>query len=420
LIRLGAPSLWADEGYTATAVRHSPAWWIDNDQYHVLYNSVASTWTSLAGTSEWALRVPSVFGAMAACALLVVLARKFFDRRIALISGVFLATSPFIVKWSQQARGYTLILALGLLATLLLLRALDRGSRASWAIYGVAFSAVVVWHAVAGLLLVPAHAVLVAQRRERALPHGPLAAVIICALAVPWAAVIAMRSTGAGVGMNWLTAPTPTVVAHAVLDVSGVAGLGLLLAIIGLWVLHRARKANLAVWLGAWAFAPSVLALLPSTVRPVFLDRYLILAAPAFALLAAVAVTGVGRRLGAVAGLAAVVATSIGLIAWYSTGDGGNWRGEDWRSAVGTVLERRGEADAIVVAPWSAQPAATYYGARVTDVSNADSVWVLTWSETGDELKPDDRRALGFGDHRLVERLPFGWRVTAQLWRREP
>jgi hypothetical protein len=163
-----------------------------------------------------------------------------------------------------------------------------------------------------------------------------------------------------------------------------------------------------------------VLALLPSTVRPVFLDRYLILAAPAFALLAAVAVTGVGRRLGAVAGLAAVVATSIGLIAWYSTGDGGNWRGEDWRSAVGTVLERRGEADAIVVAPWSAQPAATYYGARVTDVSNADSVWVLTWSETGDELKPDDRRALGFGDHRLVERLPFGWRVTAQLWRREP
>jgi len=420
LIRLGGPSLWVDEGYTAYAAQRSPEWWFDNDQYHVLYDAVARMWTSVAGTSEWALRMPSVLGAMAACGLLVVLARKLFDNRIALIGGVFLATSPFVVKWSQQARGYTLLLALSLLVTLLLLRALDRGSRASWAVYGVGFSALVIWHAVAGLLLVPAHAALIAQRRDRALPHGPLAAVIICAFAIPWAAVIAMRSTGAGAGMNWLTAPTPTVVAHAVSDASGVAGLGLLLAIAGVWVLRRARKTDLAVLLGVWACAPFVLALLPSVVRPVFLDRYLIVAAPAFALLAAVAVTGVGRRLGVAAGLAAVVATSIGLAAWYGSADGGNWRGEDWRSAVDTVLERRSESDAIVVAPWSAQPAATYYGARATSVSNADSIWVLTWSETGDELEPEDRRALGFGDHRLVERLPFGWRVTAQLWRREP
>lgn len=193
------------------------------------------------------------------------------------------------------------------------------------------------------------------------------------------------------------------------------AGLGLLLAIVGFWVLRPARKTDLAVWLGVWAFTPFVLALLPSLVRPVFLDRHLSVAAPAFALFAAVAVTGVGRRLGAVAGLAAVVATSIGLVAWYETGDRGNWRSEDWRSAVSTVLERRGENDAIVVAPASAQPAATYYGARVSDVSTADSIWVLTWSETGDELRAQDRRALGFGDRRLVERLQFGWSERSAL-----
>ena len=420
LIRIGAPSLWFDEAFTANAVHQSPEWWMARDQYHVLYDSVATAWTSLAGTSEWALRMPSVFGAMAACGLLVLLARKLLDGWVALISGVFLATSPFVVKWSQQARGYTLFLALSLLATLLLIRALERNSRASWAIYGVGFTAVVVWHAVAGLLLVPAHAVLIAQRRERALPHGPLAAVIICAVAVPWAAVIAMRSTGLGVGMNWLTAPTPSIVARAVLDISGAAGVGLLLALIGLWVLRRARRTDLAVWLGAWAFGPFVLALLPSAVRPVFLDRYLIVAAPAFALLAAVAVMGVGRRLGVAAGLAAVLATSIGLVAWYSTGAGGNWRGEDWRSAVSMVVKRRGESDAIVVAPWAARPAALYYGADGSDVSTADSIWVLTWSETGDELRADQRRRLGFGDHRLIERHQFGWRVSAQLWRREP
>lgn len=414
LIRLGAPSLWIDEAATARAVDSSFLNLFDG--YHGLYYSIETPWTFFAGTSEWALRLPSVFGAMIACALLVVLAHKLFDGWVPVVSGLFLATNPFLVKWSQQARGYTFLLVVSLLATLLLLRALERGSRGAWALYGVAFAAVLVWHPVAGLVLMPAHAVLLYQRRERVFPHGLLAVVVIGALGVPWVAQIALRSSGEGASINWLKAPSLEVAARAVSDISGAAGLGLLLALVGLWVLHRAGKADLAVWLAAWAFAPFVLALVVSIVKPVFLDRYLIVAAPAFALLAGVAVTGVATRLRAVAVVAAVVATSIGLVAWYSSGDGGNWRGEDWRGAVRTVLERRGANEPIVVAPWSAHPSAEYYGARVVDVSTSDSIWVLTWSETGDEFRDADRRALGFGDHRLVERLQFGWRVSAQHW----
>jgi hypothetical protein len=84
------------------------------------------------------------------------------------------------------------------------------------------------------------------------------------------------------------------------------------------------------------------------------------------------------------------------------------------------VLERRAADEPIVVVPWSIRQAATYYGADVTDVATADSIWVLAWSETGDELKRQDRRGLGFGDHRLVERQQFGRRVSAQHWTREP
>ena len=252
------------------------------------------------------------------------------------------------------------------------------------------------------------------------LPHGVLAAILICALGVPWAAQIAMRSTGEGVAMNWLDAPSGEVALRALLDVSGAVGVGLLLAVVGVGVLRRAGKTELAVWLGAWAFAPFLVSLLITVVRPVYLDRYLIVAAPAFALLAGVAIVGIGFRMRAAVGLAVVAATSVGLVLWYSEGDGGNWRGEDWRSAVAAVGERRGESEAVVVAPWSANPAATFYGARVSDTSTADSIWVLTWSETGDELLEADRTGLGFGEHRLVERLRFGWRVSAELWKREP
>src|SRR5918994_7615641 len=64
-IRLGAPSLWVDEAFTAQAVREgllNPL-----DQYHSLYYALLTPWTALAGDAEWALRFPSVVATMAAC-----------------------------------------------------------------------------------------------------------------------------------------------------------------------------------------------------------------------------------------------------------------------------------------------------------------------------------------------------------------
>ena len=140
--------------------------------------------------------------------------------------------------------------------------------------YGLAFSVVLVWHPVAGLLLVPARAVLIYQRRERVLPHGVLAAILICAFGGTWAAQIAMRSTGEGVAIDWLDAPSSEVALRALLDVSGAAGLGLLLAVVGVGLLRRAGRAGLALWLGTWAVAPFLVSLLITVFRPVYLDRY--------------------------------------------------------------------------------------------------------------------------------------------------
>jgi mannosyltransferase len=415
-IRLGTPSFWVDESYTARAVEGSA---LDLfDEYHGLHYSVELFWSFLVGTSEASLRFPSVVGAALSAIMLVSLGRKLFDPWVGLIAGLLLATSPFVVQWSQQARGYTLMLALSLAATLLLLRALDRGSRAAWAVYGLAFAVLVLWHPVAGVLLAPAHGVVVFQRRDSVLPHGLLAGVIVLAIGVPWAAQTAMRSTGAGVAMNWLTFPTAETAAWALLDVSGIAGLGVALGLAGVWILHRRGRDDAALWLSAWAFAPFALALLVSLVRPIYLDRYLIVASPAFALLAAIALTWVGRRARIALWPAVVVATVAGLAHWYSFGSDGNWRGEDWRSAVATVLERRAEVDAVVVVPWSSAPAARYYGASVEDTSTAGTIWVLTWSETAEDMTAAERAALGFGGHELVERQEFGRRVSAQLWSR--
>jgi mannosyltransferase len=371
LIRLGAPALWYDEAYTYRQIHKS---YLEQfEGYQPFYYWIQKPWTSLAGTSEWAMRFPSVVGAMLASALLVVLARKLFDRRIALLSGLFLATSPFFVKWSQQARVYPLLVAASLVATLLLLRACERGSRTAWTAHGIAYTALLVTHAVVGLLLVPVHAVLIAQRRERVLPHGLLAAVVIAAVGVPWVAQLAMRTDSATSETAWIPFPSAEDATRALVGVSGVAGLGILLAVFGLWTLRRAGNGSLALWLAPWAFGPFVLALAISIARPIFLDRYLVIATPAFAMLAAVAVMGLAGRLRTAAVVVAAVATAVGLALWYSSDEQGNWRGEDWRNAVATVADRGGEADAVVVVPWWAHDAAEYYGRPADDVSTADS-----------------------------------------------
>jgi len=136
LIRLGSPALWYDEAYTYRQIQKG---YLDQfDGYQPFYYWIQKPWTDIAGTSEWAMRFPSVVGAMLAGAMLVVLARHLFDRRVALLSGLFLATSPYFVKWSQQARVYPFLAALGIVATLLLLRALGRGTRGAWVVYGLA------------------------------------------------------------------------------------------------------------------------------------------------------------------------------------------------------------------------------------------------------------------------------------------
>lgn len=418
-IRLSSPSLWVDEAFTARAVHLSfPD--LMTGQLHWLYYSIEKPWTVVFGTSESALRFPSVLGAAVSSGLLIVLGRRLFDGPVALVSGVLLAVNPFVVKWSQQARGYTLLLALSLLAVVLLLRALERGSRRAWIEYGVVFAAVFVWHPVAGLVLVPTHVLLLYQRRDRFLPHGLLAAVPILVLAAPWVAQIAFRTSGEDSGTAWLTFPTVDTTGRAVLDISGIAGVGVVLGIAGLISLRRIGRTDLAVWLGVWAATPFVVALVVSLLRPVFLDRYLIVGAPAFALLGGFVLVSVTSRMRPVLLAVVIVATGLALFHWYSPRDDGNWRGEDWRSAVRLVQARRGPAAPVVVAPYWAHAAPEYYGADVDGVGSAPAIWVLTWSETGGDLTGAERRALGFGEHRLVERTDFGRRVSAQLWKREP
>ncbi len=128
--RLGGQSLWYDEAVTAQVSAQGLAeltrWTADDIQPPLYYYAVAG-WTRLAGRSGWALRFPSAFFGVLTVALLWAAAQRLFGRGrrgrwAAGIAGLLAALSPLYIYYAQEARMYTLLTGLGVLAGYALLR----------------------------------------------------------------------------------------------------------------------------------------------------------------------------------------------------------------------------------------------------------------------------------------------------------
>ena len=128
LYRLSAPSLWYDEGVTAAISQRSLAdlaRWTADDIQPPLYYVLVAGWTRLAGTSEWALRFPSVAAGLLALPLLLALHRRLWRLAAGPVTPSALpllllaACAPLWVYYAQEARNYTLLTGLGVLLSLI-------------------------------------------------------------------------------------------------------------------------------------------------------------------------------------------------------------------------------------------------------------------------------------------------------------
>jgi len=149
LYRLDAQSLWYDEGVTATIAQLDLielTHWTANDIQPPLYYYLVALWGRLAGWSEWSLRFVSAFFGTLIIPLMAVVAKNLskgvekpsFLKKLAfsnlrsstlisaLLSTLFVALHPLLLYYSQEARMYTLLTALTVLAAYGLLRSKER------------------------------------------------------------------------------------------------------------------------------------------------------------------------------------------------------------------------------------------------------------------------------------------------------
>ena len=125
------PSKWNDEAATQTAAaRTLPQLWQMNykhvDAVHGTYYAFMHFWIIAFGTSNFALRAPSLIAVGLTCAGVVILGKRLGSRRIALCFAVVFMMLPRVTWMGIEARSYALTALVAVWLTILLVRIADR------------------------------------------------------------------------------------------------------------------------------------------------------------------------------------------------------------------------------------------------------------------------------------------------------
>lgn len=113
---------------------------LDTDTHPPLYFWIIYIWMRVFGDGLFALRFFSVLMGVFAVFLAYRIGRHLFNQRTAVFCALFIAISAFSVRYSQEARVYSLIMVIGLLSSLFMLR-LEKQNKNSNALWFAVFSA---------------------------------------------------------------------------------------------------------------------------------------------------------------------------------------------------------------------------------------------------------------------------------------
>ena len=318
----GVPPLWRDEAATKAIAGRSVgqilATMPHDDVVHGAYYLIVHVVIRHFGSSNGALRLPSVLAMAVACAFTALIARRLSRPAgplaaagTGLTAGLVFALLPATIRYAQEARSYAIVTMLATVATYLLLRAADDGRPRWWAGYGAAVFLAGVFN-IFSLTLLAAHAltllVIAGRRPGGGLRPGlgwtgpPLrwlaAAAAGTALTLP-VVILAYRQRDA---LSWMSSSEPVrrdviALTHLWAGSPGLVWLVFGLAALGAVASLIAGRRDLSPGTVAlpWLVAPAAVLLAVSTTHPVYDQRYVEFCLPALAICVASGITWLAR-----------------------------------------------------------------------------------------------------------------------------
>lgn len=412
-------SLWFDEAMTVTMARGSLSDVLDHvaaqESHPPLYFWLVWAWMKLFGGAELPARLLSVLCGTLAIVPAHALARRLFDRRVANLAAILVATSQIHVYYSQEARPYAVFLLLCLSTIALFVEAVQRGQSLAWWSFVVcaALATLTHYYMTFTLLALGVFAFLFRSRYplplRRILPGLCLYALLV----VPWFASEAfaaqmrlslfphhpLAQRAAGDPLSFLRimnvfdhGSIPWRFAFAPIWTYVVGGLILALpaglALLRLLPRNSEPREREGIALVALLWLLPVALVLGLGFRGIKVEvRYVAFAAVPYYVLVALGITSF-PRLGRWLGIAAVLVWSaVGLQRMYTTPSR-----EDWRGALGTLVREMRAGDAVLFVPFGEPPLewAIYHPDspplpvlsldQATGDFECDRLWVLSYA----------------------------------------
>jgi mannosyltransferase len=359
--QVGRPELWRDElsswsfgtrplsSLIATA-RHTGA-------TQLAYYLLLHVWITAFGDSVDAMRSLSVLAMAAAAACVAAVGRRLAGPRAGLFSGLAFALVPSVSRFAQEVRFYSLEVLVATLATLLLLRALDRPTARRWLAYAACL-ALLGYIDLVALSIVAGHVAGVAVRWHQGRDNRQLwfagAAAAGLAACLPLAV---LGSAQAADQVKWIPRPGLDLAAFSFFGRNLFYSTSVATALVVLALLAWAVAWQQAAFMTAIAVLPVAAVWLASQgPYSYFFPRYLLLTVGAWAVLAGVALSRLDLKI-AVAGLAVIailgagdqqVIRAPGAHNWttYPVGRGGSYEG--YAQAAQVVAGQARPGDGIV------------------------------------------------------------------------
>ncbi len=398
-IALGRKSFWLDE---ASSVAFSQFAW--PKFLHVMGTGEANMgfyylclhgWLHVAdGDTE--IRLLSVLPGVLSIPVMLALGTKLFSQRVGIFSALLLTVNACAVVYSQEARGYSMLLLFSALSCLYFLRICESGRWLDCAAY-VVFTVLAFYCHFFSVLVVAAQWCALVVLPARAVPWRRL---ILCAIAIlsGMAPGIYVIFASHGNPVRWVAKPNLLEFYHLGVFLAaeggkriGAALFGLCLALLVYASIQTIQKAKTtgdpptafrSLFPLFWLIVPIVLSLLLSVWKPVFFHRFLIICLFPFLLLVSAGINFLsGAKLRRIVSVTVVVLSLITTILSYTRVR------EDWRTAVRWMLDKHGGDDLILRENPDAGTQLAYYRGQFGAPLNDSQVILIADPPTPHEVQ---------------------------------
>jgi hypothetical protein len=398
LFRLDFSPIWRDETFHIFFARLPPAiaahYVLKFQPFQALHCFILYPWIAAFGDNAFAVRLPSVVFAVLAVAVLYRLARVLFNRQIALTAAAMLSVNAFFLRYAQEARAYSLVTFLTVCSWLCLLQCAKRPSIAKATAYAL-ISATAPWGHFLVTTMYPAQlAALVAFVRPQAktwrylIPAGLIIGISSAAMA--W--LIVCHDTGQS---SWLRRPGLSDLGYLALRFAGatfghkqfmwavriIYAVGAVAGIVQLLKPNSVYPREQLAGLGCAFLAgvvPPILVFWVSQIKPMFVDRYLLMSLPFAVLFVAAGLWAIGPPVASAALSVMVVVSSLAVNHAYYVQQPPERTA--WFDGIEYIQRRAQRTDKVVLVPGFCRLEFDYNLEKSAHPSNFPEIEYPRWS----------------------------------------